>query len=80
MKYRHLLPEGTKIVSAITDPENLRNQIEFEWLLWQRNIDPLQVVETGLICSFNAGEFVIHEYEFMGGKNAVRYEKLSHSS
>lgn len=76
MNYRRLLPAGTAILSARLDDSSFRDSIEFEWLLWQRNIDPAQVAETGLVCVFNDGQFVVHEYEYRGTRNAVRYEKI----
>jgi hypothetical protein len=77
MGYRRLLPAGTPILSARTDESSsFRDPVEFEWLLWQRNIDPAQVSETGLVCVFNEGQFVVHEYEYQGSRSAVRYEKI----
>ena len=77
MSYRHLLPAGTVIYNAWNASKHVKNTVEFEWLLWQRNIDPLTVQETGLVCAFNDAKFVIHEFILDSKRQAVVYEKTS---
>jgi hypothetical protein len=35
------------------------------------------VRDTGVVCSYNNGKFVTHEYEHLGQRSAVRYEKIA---
>jgi len=77
MAYRHLLPSGTVIHNAWNAARYVKDDVEFEWLLWQRNIDPLTVQETGLVCAYNDATFVIHEFIFQNQRQAILYEKTT---
>lgn len=75
MAYTHLLPPSTVIHNAWNAARYVKDAVEFEWLLWQRNIDPLTVQETGLVCAYNDAKYVIHEFIFKSRPQAVLYEK-----
>lgn len=75
MAYSHLLPPGTVIHNAWNATRYVKDAVEFEWLLWQRNIDPLTVQETGRVCAYNDAKYVIHEFIFQNQRQAVLYEK-----
>lgn len=77
MAYRHLLPPGTVIHNAWNATRYVKDAVEFEWLLWQRNIDPLTVQETGLVCAYNDTTYVIHEFIFQSQRQGILYEKTA---